>query len=50
MTEHATDEEQLRADGGRPTEEEMLDVELVLGAGRLYDHQVAEWFQGSEQA
>jgi hypothetical protein len=34
------DEEQLRADGGRPTEEEMLDVELVLGAGRLYDHQV----------
>ena len=34
------DEEQLRADGGRPTEEEMLDVELVLGAGRLDDHQV----------
>ena len=28
------DEEQLRADGGRP------DVELVLGAERLYDHQV----------
>ena len=27
-------------DGGRPTEEEMLDVELVLGAGRLDDHQV----------
>ena len=35
MTEHATDEED-----SSPTKEEMLDVELVLGAGRLNDHQV----------
>ena len=35
MTEHATDEED-----SSPTKEEMLDVELVLGAGRLDDHQV----------
>lgn len=37
----ATADETLVTDGGsHPCEEEMLDVELVLGAGRLYDHQV----------
>jgi len=37
----ASGDETLVTDGsGHPCEEEMLDVELVLGAGRLYDHQV----------
>ena len=32
--------ERAVADGGRPSEEELLDVELVLGAGRQDDYQV----------
>jgi hypothetical protein len=47
---HVLDEEQLRADGGRPTEEEMLDDALFVERDeepRLPTHTNAEEFRAS---